>query len=461
MNDVIKTFNKNYYSRWLTTEELLNNGNGINIYSNSDDITSSGLPVGSIDNKYIVDTTISHNLIIGANGSGKTQSVVLPMLYMSCKANESVIVKDIKGELYKQTASLFKNNGYEVIAIDFNEPNKGNSWNPLSLPTYLYKNGKKDDASDIVDCFTKSMMTYEKGSDPFWSNTSSAYASGLLLSLMELANEEEVNLYNLSKLTTISDEELLDAYISKIDRNSVIFNNIASTYLAPSETKTSILSVLNQKLSLYTNKQELTNMLSSTDFDFNNLKDKKVIVYLITSPEVEQNDTLINTFISQACYLLNNNKKVFNIILDEFDSSVNQIPNINNLLSNARSNYVRFTLLINGLMKLNKVYGRETVESLKLSCQNILYLLSNEIETLNYVSQLCGTTDNNKSLVSVEALKRIPVWNCIFIKQRYMPYATTVLPFYKLPIEKIEELEISERTKKNLKIIDLEKYINE
>ena len=460
MNDVIEIFNKNYYSRWLSTEELLENGREIKVYNDTNNIISSGLPIGDINGKYIVDTSVSHNLVIGAGGSGKTQSVVLPMLYMACKSNESVIIKDVKGELYKETAQLFKNNGYEVIAINLNEPDKGNCWNPLDLATYLYRNGKKDDAASLVDFFTKSMMTLEKGGDPFWSNTSSAYASGLILSLMEF-NEDCININSLNKLTTLSDEELLDAYISKIDRDSVIFNDIASTYLAPSETKSSILSVLNQKLSLYTNREELSSMLSYTDFDFMNIKDKKVIIYLITTPEVENQDTLVNTFLEQACYLLEGNKKVFNIIIDEFDSSATELHNLNNILSNARSNFIRFTLLVNGFIKLNKVYGKEVVESLKLNCQNILYLLSNEIDTLNYISELCGYTEDNKRLVSIEALKRIPMWNCVFIKQRYMPYASCITPFYKLPVEKVESTELDKKARKEIHVIDLEKYINE
>ena len=244
MNNVIEELEKNYYSRWLTSEELLSNNN-IKVSDNYNSINYCGLPIGSIDNKYLVDTTINHNLIIGSNGSGKSQAIVLPMLYMASKSDESIIVKDIKGELYKQTAGYFKNNGYEVITINLNNPAKGNSFNPLELATYLYKNNRKDEAITLISDFTGSMMCPEPGSDPYWANTSSSYATGLIISLIE--NNEEVSLNNLYKLTTVSDEELLDAYVSKIDKNSVIYKSIASTYLAPNETKSSILSVLNQK----------------------------------------------------------------------------------------------------------------------------------------------------------------------------------------------------------------------
>lgn len=457
MNNVIEELEKNYYSRWLTSEELLSNNN-IKVSDNYNSINYCGLPIGSIDNKYLVDTTINHNLIIGSNGSGKSQAIVLPMLYMASKSDESIIVKDIKGELYKQTAGYFKNNGYEVITINLNNPAKGNSFNPLELATYLYKNNRKDEAITLISDFTGSMMCPEPGSDPYWANTSSSYATGLIISLIE--NNEEVSLNNLYKLTTVSDEELLDAYVSKIDKNSVIYKSIASTYLAPNETKSSILSVLNQKLSAFVNKEDYANLLLETDFDFMNIKDKKVAIYLIAN-QSEQNDSIVNTFISQACHLLENNKKCFNIILDQFDSSINPINNFASLLNDSRTNYIRFTIVTSGFLKLNKVYGRENVETIKLNCPNIFYLLSNESDTIKYISELCGKREDGNYLVSEEALKRISIWNAIYIKQRYMPYATRLIPFYMLPIEKAEELELTERVKKEVKLIDLEKYINE
>ena len=64
MNDVIEIFNKNYYSRWLSTEELLENGKEIKVYNDTNNIISSGLPIGDINGKYIVDTSVSHNLVI-------------------------------------------------------------------------------------------------------------------------------------------------------------------------------------------------------------------------------------------------------------------------------------------------------------------------------------------------------------------------------------------------------------
>ena len=130
--DLIRTLEDNYYARYLKTEELLNVKGQIEVVG--PDVKVSGIPVGSIDDKVILATGSAHNLVIGTTGSGKTQAITLPFLYTVKETGESAIIKDVKGELYEMTANDFKRAGYEVIALDFSNPNLGNSWNPFTLP---------------------------------------------------------------------------------------------------------------------------------------------------------------------------------------------------------------------------------------------------------------------------------------------------------------------------------------
>ena len=62
-----------------------------------------------------VDTKDGHSLVIGAAGSGKTQTIIQPLINLSMLANESFVVNDIKGEMYKRSAAELKKHGYKTI----------------------------------------------------------------------------------------------------------------------------------------------------------------------------------------------------------------------------------------------------------------------------------------------------------------------------------------------------------
>ena len=54
------------------------------------------------------------NLIIGSTGSGKTQSIVLPLLKTSIKAGESFIINDIKGDICKVLGDILNDSWKKI-----------------------------------------------------------------------------------------------------------------------------------------------------------------------------------------------------------------------------------------------------------------------------------------------------------------------------------------------------------
>jgi len=104
-----------------------------------------------------------------------------------------MVITDPKGEIYKNHSNLLRDRGYDIIVLNFRDPQKGNCWNPLSLPYNLYKNGDSDKANELLDDLAKNILYDEssKGQDPFWENTSADYFAGLSLALFDDAKEEE------------------------------------------------------------------------------------------------------------------------------------------------------------------------------------------------------------------------------------------------------------------------------
>lgn len=139
------------YSRWLKEKEMKK---AFKVYKVG--VKDEDAPVGGVvfinDGKNMwVDDSEFHTLVMGVTGSGKTSAVVDPLVYSLVKHRESMIFTDPKGEIYKDHANLMRARGYNIVVLNFRDPQMGNSWNPLTLPYKLYQEGNIDKAIELVD----------------------------------------------------------------------------------------------------------------------------------------------------------------------------------------------------------------------------------------------------------------------------------------------------------------------
>ena len=152
---------------------------------------AGGIPLINDGKTLWVDDGQYHNLIIGSTGSGKTQCIIFPMVQSLAKHDESMVITDPKGEIYEQTSEMLRRKGYNIVLLNFRNPQNGNAWNPLTLPYRLWNGGNQDKAIELLDDLALNILYDEsnKNADPFWEKTSAGYFSGLALGLFEDAKE--------------------------------------------------------------------------------------------------------------------------------------------------------------------------------------------------------------------------------------------------------------------------------
>ena len=444
------------YARWATKEEVVEKLRGVNLDTG---VKESGTPI-AYDDKYLyIDPKEAHNLIIGSTGSGKTQAMILPMLKLSMMSKESIVINDPKGEIYTRCADALKKNGYEVYALDFDDAKYGNSWNPLRMPYQLYHEGERDKAIKCLEDIAYYLF-YEKSEanvDPFWTNSVIDYFTGIALYLIENAKEDEVHLESISAFSNeLNKKGKSEAFMEKIDSSSKIYLNVVGTLKAPTETKGSILAVFNQKIKKYISREHLSNMLSTSDFEIKDLSLKPTCLFIISGVSNYCNNLiplLVNQIVDYVSYL-GRSEKNFNILLDEFDSMI-PIRDFSRMIEFCRSIHVRITVTIRSYVHLCSMYSKEEAEILKMCFGNLIYLLSDDIYTLEEVSKYCGMQMIDHELVplvTIEDLKMINTFEGIVIMPRMMPYKTKFLPDYQIDWgEKFEEAVIPKREIKNLK----------
>ena len=97
---------------------------------------AEGILLGKRNGKAVclpTDTRLNrHIAVFGASGTGKSRGFIRPALFNIIRRGESAIITDSKGELYADTAELFRRHGYEVKVFNLVNPEHGDSWNCMS-----------------------------------------------------------------------------------------------------------------------------------------------------------------------------------------------------------------------------------------------------------------------------------------------------------------------------------------
>ena len=439
------------YSRWAKEKEMKSELKKVDPKAKHND--AAGIPIIMTEKEAWVDDGGYHNLVIGSTGAGKTQTTVLPMVQLLCKHDESMIITDPKGEIFEDTSEMLKDLGYNIVLLNFRDPQQGNSWNPMSLPYSFYKNGNQDKANELLDDLAKNILYDEtsKGQDPFWENTSADYFAGLSLGLFEDANEDEINLNSINLMTTVGEEKIgntkyVNEYFSYKDPTSPAYVNASSTIMAPNETRGSILSVFKQKIKLFASRENLSEMLAHNDFDMRDVGRKKTAVFIVIQDEKKTYHALVTIFLKQCYETLisvaqESGGKLphrTNFILDEF-ANMPPLKDVTTMVTAARSRNIRFTFIIQNFAQLYEVYGKENGETIKGNCGNTIYLISSELSALEEISKMCGEVKSKEKekttstpLVTVSDLQRLKQWETIVLRIRMMPFKTKLTPNFKM-----------------------------
>ncbi len=468
------------YSRWSKEKEMKSD-KGVEVVDPlAQETTVAGIPLVNDGKKLWVDNGEYHNLVIGSTGSGKSQTIVEPMVELLIKKGESMIITDPKGELFKAASVYMKERGYNVVVLNFREPQNGNAWNPLTLPYQYYKDGNFDKATELLDDVALNILydPNNKSGDPFWEKSAADYFSGLALGLFEDAKQEEINLNSINYMSTVGEEKFaasnyIKEYFTLKGEASNAYVFASNTINSPSETKGGILSVFRQKIRLFASRENLSEMLSYSDFDMRSIGKEKTAVFIIIHDEKTTYHGLATIFIKQCYETLidvaqaNGGKLPFrtNFILDEF-ANMPPLKDVTTMVTAARSRAIRFTFIIQNFAQLKSVYGNEDAETIKGNCGNLVYLISTELAALEEISKMCGEVKSGEKektsstpLVTVTDLQKLKLFEAIIIRWRLSPFKTKYTPNFKMDWGHPHvEATYPEREKKPIQLFDVKEF---
>lgn len=469
------------YSRWAKEKEIKEDKGVSHVKPGDAHVEAAGIPLINNGTDIWVDNGEYHNLVIGSTGSGKTETIVKPMVNLLAKKGESMVITDPKGELYQYCGSYLKEQGYNIIVLNFRDPQNGNAWNPLTLPYRYYKKGDVDKATELLDDVALNILSDAKSKDPFWEKSAADYFSGLALGLFIDAKESEVNLNSINFMSTVGEERFatstyIKEYFNLKGESSSPYIFASNTINAPTDTKGGITSTFRQKIRLFSSREKLSEMLAYSDFDMRSIGTEKTAIFMIIHDEKTTYHSLLTIFIKQCYETLidvakeNGGKLPFrtNFILDEF-ANMPPLKDVDSMVSAARSRDIRFTFIIQNFSQLNDIYGKEVAEVIKGNCSNLIYLISTEMAALEEISKMCGevkSKDKDKTastpLITVTDLQKMKLFEVIIKRLRMNPFRTKLEPDFKMDWGiKREMAQLPIRTEKEIELFDLKRFVSE
>ncbi len=448
----------------------------------------AGLPVITYKNEAWVNGGDEHSLIIGTSGSGKSWSLVLQYIELCRLAGENILVNDPKGELALATKDKLKQSGYEVIILNFVNPEYSSGWNPLEqaknewikaeeyfndnlkkfnedmelliakydslgldLPDEIIaKEPKRPDYSKAVELLydvANTLCLEPNSKDPIWSNTARNMVVGAACFILEdVKLRNNLNFSNIKRLIE-SDSNHLRAYMIKHRNPEDTSVKVLEGYLVSQDsTKSSFDTTFQDKIAPVTQNEGIERILANNHVDFNSLGDKKTAIFLVIHDEKKTYHSLATMFVKQAyealirCARKSDNLRLkipMNFILDEF-GNMPALKDVDTMLTAARSRGIRITMIVQDLQQLNEKYGKDVATTIKGNVMLTAYLLSGANETLKEVSELAGKQWNyNKDkkaweltpCFTVDRLKHFQQGEALFLFQRRHPYYTKLLGY--------------------------------
>ncbi len=397
-------------------------------------------------------------LVIGGSGAGKSASFVIPNAFQMLG---SYIFTDPKGELYDRTAGIFKERGYDVHVINLVDPRVSDGYNPLS-----HIRGTLD-----VDTIAKIISNKEggdkKSSDPFWDQTSEALLKAVMYYIILNRPEEEHSLASCLALVRLggeNDGEDLRNIFMDLPFDNPARKAFETIRLGSEKTFSNILVSLAAKLEAF-DSQEIAAMTSTNTIEFEDLVNKKSVLYFITPATNDTYNFLMNIFFSQMLDRLYDYADTMGgklptplfLILDEF-ANIGRIPRFEQILSTCRSYRINISIILQSIDQLIAIYDEKVTENIMANCSTHLFLGSNAQKTLETFSKQLGektiTRDNvsrstdkesnfsgrnysdqimARALMTPDELRRMSSEECIILVQATKPIKAQKYWYYRKP----------------------------
>jgi type IV secretion system protein VirD4 len=362
--------------------------------------------------KYLRHSGPEHVICFAPTRSGKGVGLVLPTLL---SWSESVVITDLKGELFELSAGWRKHYAKnKVVRFEPASLEGSAAWNPL----HEIRIGTEYEVGDVQNLVKCIIDVNGKGTEEdHWAGTAETLLVGVILHLL-YKNKETATLAKLDAMLADPDRSAKDLWTEMITYSHTDGRNHATVGAAgrdmldrPDREAGSVLSTAKRYLSLYRD-PVVANNTSKSDFTISQLMnhDDPVALYIITQPtDKSRLRPLIRLLLTMILRVLAdkqgfergrvvaNYKHKLLLMLDEFPS-FGRLEIMQESLAFIAGYGIKAYLILQDLTQLQAAYGKgETITS---NCHVQIAFPPNKLETAEHLSRLTGITTIAKEQIT-------------------------------------------------------------
>ncbi|EMB67385.1 Putative TraG protein [Streptococcus mutans 3SN1] len=364
--------------------------------------------MGLFNSRLPYDRQLNKNVLaVGLPGDGKTRYYVKPNLM---QMNATYIVTDPKGLLVHEVGKMLEENGYKIKVFDLVNLTNSNTFNPFNymkseldidrLTEAIVEGTKKSD-NQGEDVWVKSnlLLTRALIGYLYFDSQLEGYTANLSMvaDLLRVIEREEPDIPSpLELLFDRLEEKLPNNYAY---RQWKLFLNYRS------DMRTSVIGIMTADYSVFDH-EAVTDLIRSDSMEMDTWNTQKTAVF-IAIPETNKAFNFLASILFSFMFeelthgadaiiqgqredegLTATDLLHVRIIIDEF-ANIGKIPNFTEVQASVRSREVSIEIIVQAISQLKKVYPKDW-ETIFNNCASILYLGTNDKDTMDYFSKRAG-----------------------------------------------------------------------
>lgn len=358
--------------------------------------------VGNKEKLYLIGDD-THTLTIGATRSGKTRCLVIQSICSIALSGESLVISDPKAELYHYTAGYLRKLGYEVICLDFKNPEKSTRYNLLQPVIDAINEDDVERAEMYAWDITNILVGDNTSNEKIWENGEKSTIAAAILCVVadnrkrpEYQNLTNVYWFIAEMSRPVGSKTPMSEYMRKLPDKHPARALMSIAEVAPSRTKGSFDTSALTTLRLFTSRSVYA-ITHKSDYNIADIGRRKQALFLILPDEKTTYYPIASLMVSQLYELLVRQSDLrggrlenrVNFVLDEF-GNFTKLNDFTTKLTVAGGRGVRFNLFLQSFEQLAQKYDRETAAIVKSNCQTWIYLQADDKETLQEVCDKLG-----------------------------------------------------------------------
>jgi type IV secretion system protein VirD4 len=303
--------------------------------------------------------SFNHLVLAAPSGAGKTTRYIIPNIFSLDSA--SLVITDLKGELYQKTSGYLEKQGYVVKALNLQDRSWGSFYNPLAhLANY-------DDISGIAHLLIRSAGSQGQDKEPIWNSGAETLLRVVISALQGMDDPEIFNLPNVLRLLqNMGRRDVFEHFLSEY-ADDTAWHQYLQLVTGNDKMLQSFYTIGAGALGIF-NDPQLAQVFSRDTLEFASLRKQKTALYLIVPPhKLSEYSVILNIFYTQLFTSLmlrlpKPEEKSVYVLGDEWGHT--SIPNFTITATTIRQYRVSLSIILQSLSQMEENYGKNAASTI-------------------------------------------------------------------------------------------------